>query len=150
MSREQTPEFDRRRFIATTASAAAAVTIVPRHVLGGPGFVAPSDKVNVAIIGVGGQGRTNVRALLHENDCQIIAVSDPCEEWDLRPFYYGGKAGRGPVKAEIEKHYAEKTPSYACADVRGLPRDAREGEGDRRRPDRHPRPPARRTSRSSP
>jgi hypothetical protein len=45
----------RRRFIAT-ASAAAAVTIVPRHVLGGPGFVAPSDKVNVALIGAGGQG----------------------------------------------------------------------------------------------
>src|SRR5574342_1081827 len=95
----------RREFIQTTAAAAAAFTIVPRHVLGGPRFVAPSDKVNVAIVGVGGQGRTNVRALMQEDDCQVIALADPCEEWDLTPFYYGGKGGRGPVKAEIEEHY---------------------------------------------
>jgi len=108
-------ETTRRRFISTAASAAAAVTIVPRHVVGGPRFVAPSDKVNVAVIGVGGQGRTNVRALMQEDDCQVVAVADPCEEWDLTPFYYGGKGGRGPVKAEIEEHYRAKTPSYACA-----------------------------------
>ena len=84
----------RRTFIATTTSAVAAFSIVPRHVLGGPRFVAPSDKVNVAIIGAGGQGLTNARALFHEEDCQIIALADPAEEWDLSMFYYGGKAGR--------------------------------------------------------
>jgi predicted dehydrogenase len=114
MVRTPTPETTRRRFM-TTAASAAAVTILPRHVLGGPGFVAPSDKVNVAVIGVGGQGRTNVRALLHEEDCQIVAIADPCEEWDLTPFYYGGRAGRGPVKAEIEQHHRAKNPGYACA-----------------------------------
>ena len=113
MRRERTAS--RRQFVTTAAAAAAAVTILPRHVLGGPRFVAPSDKVNVGIIGVGGQGRTNVRALFHEDDCQIIAIADPCEEWDLSPFYYGGKAGRGPVKAEIEEHYRAKTPNHACA-----------------------------------
>ena len=112
MSREQAAS--RRQFIATTASAVAAATIVPRHVLGGQRFVAPSDKVNVAIIGAGGQGRTNARALFQEEDCQIIAIADPAEEWDLSAFYYGGKAGRGPVKAEIEEHYAGKTPNYRC------------------------------------
>ena len=91
------------------------MTILPRHVLGGPRFVAPSDKVNVAIIGVGGQGRTNLRSLLQEADCQVIAIADPCEEWDLRPFYYGGKAGRAPIKAEIEEAYRAKTPNYSCA-----------------------------------
>ena len=83
--------------------------------LGGPGFVAPSDKVNVAIIGVGGQGRTNARALFQVDDCQVIAIADPCEEWDMSPYYYGGKAGRGPVKAEIEETYAARTPNFACA-----------------------------------
>jgi len=112
---KQTPGSNRRQFMTTAASAAVATTILPRHVLGGPGFVAPSDKVNVAIIGVGGQGRGNMRALFHENDCQIIAIADPCEEWDLTPFYYGGKAGRGPAKAEIEETYRAKTPNYACA-----------------------------------
>jgi len=115
MNRDETADPSRRRFVTTAASAAAAVTILPRHVLGGPGFVAPSDKVNVAVIGVGGQGRSNVRSLLHEDDCQIIAIADPCEEWDLTPFYYGGKAGRGPIRAEIEETYRAKTPSYACA-----------------------------------
>ncbi len=101
--------------MTSAASAVAAVTILPRHVLGGPGFVAPSDKVNVAIIGVGGQGRTNARALFQEDDCQVIAIADPCEEWDLSPYYYRGKAGRGPVKAEIEEHYRAKTPNSKCA-----------------------------------
>jgi predicted dehydrogenase len=105
----------RRQFIATTGAAAAAFTIVPRHVLGGPQFVAPSDKVNVALIGAGGQGRTNSRALFQEENCQIIALADPAEEWDLSKWYYRGKAGREPVKAEIEKHYAGKTPNHTCA-----------------------------------
>ena len=109
------PTPTRREFIATTSAAAAAFTIVPRHVLGGQKFVAPSDKVNVGLIGAGGQGRTNARALFQEADCQIIAIADPAEEWDLSKWYYGGKAGRGPVKAEAEKHYAQKTPNYTCA-----------------------------------
>jgi hypothetical protein len=71
--------------------------------------------VNVAIIGVGGQGRTNFRALAQEADCQVIALADPCEEWDLSPYYYGGKGGRGPVRAEIEAAYAAKTPNFRCA-----------------------------------
>jgi predicted dehydrogenase len=105
----------RRQFMATTASAVAAATIVPRHVLGGARFVAPSDKVNVAIIGVGGQGLQNARALFQEDDCQIIAIADPAEEWDLRSFYYGGKSGRGPARAEIEQTYARRTPHFQCA-----------------------------------
>src|SRR6188768_2092964 len=104
----------RREFIQTTAAAAAAFTIVPRHVLGGQKFVPPSDKVNVAIIGAGGQGRTNARALFQEEDCQVMAIADPAEEWDLDKWYYGGKSGRGPVQAEVRKHYADKTPNHSC------------------------------------
>ena len=106
--------FGRRRFLSATASTVAAATILPRHVLGGRGFVAPSDKVNVAVVGVGGQGRTNARALFQEKDCQVIALADPAEEWDLSAFYYGGKAGRGPVRAEIEAAYAGRTPNSSC------------------------------------
>ena len=65
-------------------------TIVPRHVLGGPGFVAPSDKVNVAIIGAGGQGRTTSRALFQEKDCQV--------DRDRRP---GG--GVGPQRVLLRR-----------------------------------------------
>ncbi len=46
----------RRNFLKKSALGAAAFTIVPRHVLGGPGFIAPSDQITKAIIGVGGIG----------------------------------------------------------------------------------------------
>jgi len=70
----------RRRFIATTTAAAAGFTIVPRHVLGGPGCVAPSDKVNVALIGAGGQGRANARALFEEPN--VALRSGKVLEWE--------------------------------------------------------------------
>lgn len=47
----------RRSFIRNSVGAIAAFTIVPRHVLGGPGFLAPSDTLTKAVIGVGGMGR---------------------------------------------------------------------------------------------
>ena len=106
----------RRQFVQTAAATAAAATIVPRHVLGGPKFVPPSEKVNVALIGAGGQGRTNLKALFTLDDVQVTALADPCTEWDLDRFYYKGKAGRLPIKADIEKHYADKTPNFRVAD----------------------------------
>jgi predicted dehydrogenase len=108
--------FSRRKFVAATASSIALFSIVPRHVLGGPRFVPPSEKINVAIIGAGGQGRTLSRALFNEADAQIIAVADPNEHADYKRFYYGGVAGRKPVRAEIEKHYSAKTPNFKCAE----------------------------------
>ena len=106
----------RRRFLQSAAATAATLTIVPRHVLGGPRYVAPSDKVNIALVGAGGQGRTNLHQLFKQPDAQVMAIVDPAEHLDLEPFYYKGVAGRLPVKGQIEKHYAESTPNYRCAD----------------------------------
>jgi len=110
------PGLSRRQFLGRTATAVAAFSVVPRHVLGGPKFIAPSEKINIAIIGCGGQGRTNVRSLFDHPYAQIIAVADPAERQDLHAFYYKSEAGRLPVKAEIEKHFSEKTPNYKVAD----------------------------------
>ncbi|MGW8317386.1 MAG: Gfo/Idh/MocA family protein [Bacteroidales bacterium] len=52
---------NRRDFIGKTTAAAAAFTIVPRHVLGGKGYTAPSDMVNVAGIGIGSQGGGDIQ-----------------------------------------------------------------------------------------
>lgn len=48
---------NRRDFIKKSIASAAAFYIVPRHVMGGNGFTAPSDQLTKAIIGVGGMGR---------------------------------------------------------------------------------------------
>jgi len=61
-------------------AAAAAFTIVPRHVLGGPGFVAPSEKITVAHIGCGTQGFREMPGLLSMPEIQIVAVCDPVKE----------------------------------------------------------------------
>lgn len=50
----------RRQFIGRTLTAAAALTIVPRRVLGGPGYTSPSDTLTKAVIGVGGMGRAHL------------------------------------------------------------------------------------------
>ena len=47
----------RRQFIRTGAAAAVSLTIIPRHVLGGQGYLAPSDTLTKAVIGVGGMGQ---------------------------------------------------------------------------------------------
>ncbi len=67
----------RRQFIAKSAAAAAGFTIVPRRVLGGPGYVPPSDKVNIAFVGVGAQGMRVMLHFLREPDVQGVAVCDP-------------------------------------------------------------------------
>src|SRR5262245_15959154 len=105
----------RREFLKSGAAAATVATLVPRHVLGGRRFVPPSDKVNIALIGAGGQGRSNARELFKLPDAQIVAVADPAESFSLDAFYYKGRGGRGPVQEEIEKHYAAKTPNSRCA-----------------------------------
>ena len=54
------PSISRPAFLQD-AAAVTAFSVVPRHVLGGAGFVARSAKVNVAIIGTGGQDIVNMR-----------------------------------------------------------------------------------------
>src|SRR5215510_1181871 len=65
----------RRKFLGQTA-AAIGITIVPRRVLGGIGYVPPSDKVNIAFIGVGAQGFRVMFRFLREPDVQGVAVCD--------------------------------------------------------------------------
>ena len=93
------------------------MTIVPRHVLGGPRFVPLSDKVNVALVGTGGQGRTNPQMLLKEADAQIIAMADPIEEASVEAFYYRGLAGRKPVQGRGSKSTTRRRrPTLRCAE----------------------------------
>ena len=104
----------RRKFLKSSAAAATAATIVPRHVLGGPGFTAPSDQVNVAVIGAGGRGFQNAKELMALEGVTITDVVDPAEHWDLEKFYYKGVAGRLPVAAAIDEHYSTDKHQHKC------------------------------------
>jgi predicted dehydrogenase len=64
--------YSRRRFIKN-ATAAAALTVIPSHTVSGLGHKAPSDKLNIAGIGIGGKGHPNLKGMATEN---IVALCD--------------------------------------------------------------------------
>jgi hypothetical protein len=70
-------QMNRRKFIRGTVASAAAFTIVPRHVLGGKGYIAPSDKINLGFIGCGTMGIPHVIGRSKIPEMQIVAVCDP-------------------------------------------------------------------------
>lgn len=65
----------RRNFVAGTAGATLGAMIVPRHVLGGVGYQPPSDKLNVAVVGCGGQGASDATELVAGGE-NIVALAD--------------------------------------------------------------------------
>lgn len=65
----------RRSFVKGTTGMAMAAMIVPRHVLGGTGYQSPSDKVNIAVIGCGGQGASDAQELILGGE-NIVALAD--------------------------------------------------------------------------
>src|SRR5205085_2561081 len=120
---------NRRKFLSNSA-AAAAFTIVPRHVLGGQGTVAPSDKITLAYIGTGTQGLREMPTLLASPEIQIVSVCDPNQHpsgyrdfsrdgvsagirrlledpgWTLGEGVIPG--GRDVAKSIVETYYAKK------------------------------------------
>jgi predicted dehydrogenase len=73
MTKSDEATLSRRQFMGAAGAATAAFTIVPSHMLGGSGGAAPSEKLNIAAIGVGGMGKANLDACEGEN---IVALCD--------------------------------------------------------------------------
>lgn len=99
----------RREFLksAAAATAIAAPYFVPASVFGA---AAPSNRINVACIGVGNQGTPNMLRFLKQKDCQVVAVCD------VNRGSHGYKEpgdfyGRDPAKKAVESFYAEKNSS---------------------------------------
>ena len=120
----------RRQLMQAGAAAATAFTIVPRHVLGGAGYVAPSEKITMACIGFGTQAIREIGGILASPDVQVVAVCDvekdgaPYLEWsknDIRgtirriignPTWREGSdhvpGGRDVGKEVVETYYAKQ------------------------------------------
>jgi hypothetical protein len=125
-------KINRREFIATTVTASAAFNIVPRHVLGGPGFIPPSDKLTLAYIGCGTQGMREMAELITNPKIQITSVCDPNKlstdyiDWSptgirdsIRKVlneptwgvdYNGIPGGRDIGQQFVEKYYSKNNP----------------------------------------
>ncbi len=117
-----TPDRNRREFLGT---AAAAFTIVPRHVLGGPAFVPPSDKITLGYIGVGTEGLRTMLPMLQIPEIQIVAVCDPSKnavgyrDWSRngitnsirkllgKPDWKAGSEGNIPGGRDVGKEVVE-------------------------------------------
>jgi predicted dehydrogenase len=68
-------KISRRTVLAGTAGAAFGAMIVPRHVLGGTGYVPPSERLNIAVVGCGGQGMSDAAELISGNE-NVVALAD--------------------------------------------------------------------------
>src|SRR3954465_13614663 len=106
-----TKQISRRNFMTDVALTGAGLTIVPRHVLG-RGQAAPSDRLNVAAVGVGGQGRSDLVNLATEN---IVALCDV--DWD-----YADKSLAG-LATDIASQQArlKRSAEGATVDTQGRP-----------------------------
>jgi len=100
MKKEKHVSNSRREFIRTTAIAATGALIIPRHVLGGRGYIAPSDKLMVAGIGVGGKGQSDLE-IIHKGGITEIAYL--CDVDDRRAAY----SRKAFPKAKYYKDYRE-------------------------------------------
>jgi len=140
---------DRRKFMQITATSALGFTILPRHVLGGKNYVAPSDIVNFAYIGTGTEGIREMFPFLAAPNVRVVAICDPqkdaigYKDWspngtkneirtmtkkaDWEPGGDGTiPGGRECGKSIVETYYANNNPEYkykeckAYADFRQL------------------------------
>ncbi len=82
-----------RRRVLGASAAAAAVAVVPRHVLGGKGQTPPSEKINVAGIGIGGMGYGNLRTISRDGG-QVVALCDVDHKYAARSLNHFKDAKR--------------------------------------------------------
>ena len=89
----------RRDFLGTTAAATAAFTIIPRYVMGGTGYTAPSDLINVAGIGVGSQGGGDIQQICTPD----VPIVRPQRNFNGTPMTKEQIAAREARMAEMMK-----------------------------------------------
>jgi predicted dehydrogenase len=77
---KKTVSISRRKFLGTSAAAIAGLTIVPSRTVSGLGYIAPSDKLNVAAVGIGGKGASVISAVSKTEN--IVSLCDV--DWSQR------------------------------------------------------------------
>ncbi|MHA4843410.1 Gfo/Idh/MocA family protein [Flavitalea antarctica] len=93
---KNTNTLSRRKFL-NQAAILSSIVIVPRFVLGGKGYTAPSDKITLGFIGTGRQGSGLLNNFLKLDEAYVVAASD----------VYASKLNNFTTKAN--KFYGDKT-----------------------------------------
>lgn len=86
----------RRKFVLSGVAATAAATIIPAHVLGRQGNVAPSEKITLGVIGIGPRCTYDLTAMLNFADVRCVAIADVQAK------------RRDAGKDLVDKHYQNK------------------------------------------
>ncbi len=109
---------NRRQFLTKAASVATGAIgfpyIVPTSVLAAE--TAPSNRITLGCIGMGGQGTYDMCGFLQHSDVQVVAVCDVNKEsndYDTLYQFEGTTAGREPARRRVEGHYAKQKPAGA-------------------------------------
>ncbi|MCB9350739.1 MAG: Gfo/Idh/MocA family oxidoreductase [Lewinellaceae bacterium] len=117
---KKTKDLTRREFIKAAAVSGIGLTVVPAKVLGGTGRAAPSDKINVALIGCGTQALKMLPDWLQRPELQFVSVCDPNRESYDYPLWgkskgekKGAPGGREVGRARINEFYAENAGKAA-------------------------------------
>jgi predicted dehydrogenase len=134
----------RREFAKQAAITGAGFVIVPRAVLGGRGYQAPSDVLNIATVGIGGMGGNNTQAVMSQNIVALCDVDDVLMErrltgWRDRIYpiptaaaaagrggaggRQGGAAAEGPAKPTWQNFGRSKMQTAADAKWKQEPGD---------------------------
>ena len=100
----------RRGFLGGAAASVALPYVLPGSVFGAN---APSNRITMGSIGVGGMGTNDMMGFLSNDDVQVLAVCDPETGSNGYNHWYnkGGWLGREPAIERVNKHYAKKRPS---------------------------------------
>lgn len=113
----------RRKFIKA-ASSLCLPAIVPASALGLARRPAPSERIALGCIGLGGQGDRDMTALMHDDRVQVVALCD-CDSGST-DYERGWLRGLAPAKAKVDAYYASKTSAgthhglYTTGDHREL------------------------------
>lgn len=113
---ESTKKLNRRKFISQTVATGVGLSIIPSYVMAGKGKTAPSDKINVALIGSGTQALKQLPGWLKRDELQFVSVCDPNKESYDYPLWgrskgekQGAPGGREIGKKRINEYYAQKS-----------------------------------------
>ncbi len=101
---------NRRAFLKAAGVSAAAFNIVPSHVLGQSGRVAPNSKLTIALIGCGSQGLRELPGLLSTPELQVVAVCDPNRDGDDYLDWSRDGLRKGLAKAIGKPEWREGRP----------------------------------------